>query len=50
MLVCAADLFAADDDPSVRAFGRSLVEYAASDAFDPDRGVSEEVLEKLLTI
>ncbi|MFC7141563.1 sugar-binding domain-containing protein [Halosimplex aquaticum] len=50
LLVCAADLFAADDDPSVRAFGRSLVEYAASDAFDPDRGVSEEVLEKLLTI
>ncbi|WP_436922941.1 sugar-binding domain-containing protein [Halosimplex amylolyticum] len=50
LLVCAVDLFAADNDPSVRAFARSLVDYAASESFDPDRGVSEAVLEKLLTI
>jgi len=50
LLVCAVDLFAADDDPSVRAFGQSLVDYVGSSSFDPDRGVSEAVLEKLLTI
>ncbi|WP_123537669.1 glycoside hydrolase family 2 protein [Halosimplex salinum] len=50
LLVCAVDLFAADDDPAVRAFGRSLVAYAESAAFDPDQAVSEAVLEKLLTI
>jgi len=50
LLVSAVDVFAAEDDPSVRAFWRSLVSYAASGEFDPDRGVSEAVLEKLLTI
>ncbi|WP_459190682.1 glycoside hydrolase family 2 protein [Halosimplex sp. J119] len=50
LLVCAVDLFAADDDPSVRAFARSLVDYAASELFEPDGEVSEAVLEKLLTL
>ncbi|MDS0300646.1 glycoside hydrolase [Halogeometricum sp. S1BR25-6] len=48
LLVCAADLFAAAAEPSVRQFYDALRTYAASDAFDPDEHLTGEVLRKLL--
>lgn len=49
LLVCAIDLFACEDDPSVRQFASSLVTYATSEAFDPSTNLPKATLEKLLS-
>lgn len=47
LLVCAAPLDDVDD-PAADQFRRALLDYAGSDAFDPEPALSWPVLEKLL--
>lgn len=48
LLVCTIDLFACAEQPTARQFYASLAAYARSDAFDPEREVSEAILRKLI--
>jgi hypothetical protein len=48
LLVCACNLLALQDRPEARQLFESLVDYAASPAFQPESSISEEQLSRVL--